>query len=78
VQDSHLLRKWSGLSFPRLDSFSPGFTFFSVERMTQIGEWSRFSNQGQTFPRVDSFSLGFTFFSARGMDQIGEWSRLRN
>jgi hypothetical protein len=46
--------------------------------MAQIGEWSRFNNQGQTFPRADSFSLGCTLFSARGMAPIGEWSRLRN
>jgi hypothetical protein len=46
--------------------------------MTQLGEWSRFNNQGQAFPRVDSFSLGCTFFSAGGMAQLGEWSRLRN
>jgi hypothetical protein len=46
--------------------------------MAQLGEWSRFSNQGQAFPRADSFSLGCTLFSARGMAQLGEWSRLRN
>jgi hypothetical protein len=78
VQDSHFLRKWSGQSFPREDSFSLGCTLFSAEGMAQIGEWSRFINRGQAFPRVDSFSLGCTLFSARGMAQIGEWSRLRN
>jgi hypothetical protein len=46
--------------------------------MAQIGEWSRFSNQGQTFPRADSFSPGCTLFSAEGMARIGEWSKLRN
>jgi hypothetical protein len=46
--------------------------------MAQIGEWSRFNNQGQTFPRADSFSLGCSLFSAGGMAQIGEWARLRN
>jgi hypothetical protein len=46
--------------------------------MAQIGEWSRFINQGHAFPRVDSFSPGCTLFSAGGMAQIGEWSRLRN
>jgi hypothetical protein len=46
--------------------------------MAQIGEWSRFNNQGQAFPRADSFSPGCTLFSAGGMAQIGEWSRLRN
>jgi hypothetical protein len=51
---------------------------FSVGGMAQIGEWSRFSNQGHAFPRADSFSPGCTLFSARGMDQIGEWSRLKN
>jgi hypothetical protein len=65
-------------SFPREDSFSPGFTLFSAGGMAQIGEWSRFNNQGQAFPRVDSFSPGFTLFSARGMAQDREWSRLRN
>ena len=51
---------------------------FSVGGMAQIGEWSRFSNQGQAFPRADSFSPGCTFFSVGGMAQGGEWSRLRN
>jgi hypothetical protein len=46
--------------------------------MAQIGEWSRFNNQGQAFPRADSFSPGCTLFSAGGMARIGEWSRLRN
>jgi hypothetical protein len=35
--------------------------------MTQLGEWSRFNDQGQTFSRADSFSLGFTVISAEGM-----------
>jgi hypothetical protein len=78
VQDSHFLRKWSGQSFPRADSLSPGCTLFSAGGMAQIGEWSRISNQGQAFPRADSFSPGCTLFSAGGMAQIGEWSRLRN
>jgi hypothetical protein len=46
--------------------------------MSQIGEWSRFNNQGQVFPRADSFSPGCTLFKAGGMAQIGEWSKLRN
>jgi hypothetical protein len=46
--------------------------------MAQIGEWSRFSNQGQAFPREGSFSPGFTLFSVGGMAQGGEWSRLIN
>jgi hypothetical protein len=78
VQDNHFLRKWSGHSFPREDSFSPGCTLFSVGVMAHIVEWSRFNNKGQTFPREDSFSLGCTLFSAEGMAQIGEWSRLKN
>jgi hypothetical protein len=78
VQESHFLRKWSRQSFPRADSFSPGFTLFSAGGMAYIGDWSRFSNQGQAFPREDSFSPGCTLFSVGGMDQIGEWSRLRN
>jgi hypothetical protein len=78
VQDNHFLRKWYGQSFPRADSFSPGFTLFSVRGMAQLGEWSRFNNQGQAFPREDSFSPRCTLFSAEGMAQIGEWSRLRN
>jgi hypothetical protein len=78
VQDSHFLWKWSGQSFPRADSFSPGCTLFSAGGMAQIGEWSRFNNQGQAFPRADSFSPGCTLFSAGGMAQIGEWSRLKN
>jgi hypothetical protein len=51
---------------------------FGAGGMAQLGEWSRFSNQGQAFPRADSFSPGFTLFSVRGMAQIGEWSRVRN
>ena len=51
---------------------------FSAKGMVQIGEWSRFSNQGQTFPRADSFSPGCTLFSVERMAQIGEWSRLIN
>jgi hypothetical protein len=78
VQDSHFLWKWFEHSFPRSDSFSLGCTLFSAGGMAQIGEWSKFSNQGHAFPREDSFSLGFTLFSARGMAQGGEWSRLRN
>jgi hypothetical protein len=78
VQDSHFLRKWSGQSFPRADSFSPGCTLFSAGGMAQIGGWSRFNNQGQAFPRADSFSPGCTLFSAGGMAQDREWSRLRN
>jgi hypothetical protein len=78
VHDSHFLRKWSGQSFPRADSFSLGFTLFSTGGMAQLGEWSRFNNQGHAFPRVDSFSPSCTLFSAGGMAQIGEWSRLIN
>jgi hypothetical protein len=50
----------------------------SVGRMAQLGEWSRFSNQGQSFPRVDSFTPGCTMISAERMAQLGEWSRFRN
>jgi hypothetical protein len=78
VQDSHFLWKWSGQSFLREDSFSPGCTLFSAEGMAQGGEWSRFSNQGYAFLRADSFSPGCTLFSEGGMAQGGEWSRLRN
>jgi hypothetical protein len=51
---------------------------FSSRGMAQIGEWSRFNNQGYAFPRAYSFSPSFTMISAGGMDQLGEWSRLRN
>jgi hypothetical protein len=64
---SHFLRKWSKQSFPRADSFSPGCTLFSAERMGQIGEWSNLINQGQVFPRADSLSPGCTLFSVGGM-----------
>jgi hypothetical protein len=37
VQDSHFHRKWSGQSFPREDSFSPGCTMNRTERMAQLG-----------------------------------------
>jgi hypothetical protein len=72
VKDNHFLRKLSEQSFPRVDSFSPGFTMISVEGMAKLAEWSRFNNQGQSFPRVDSFSPGCTIISARGMAQLGE------
>ena len=48
---------------------------FSAGGMAQIGEWSRFNNQGQAFPRAGS---SCTLFIAGGMAQIGEWFRLRN
>jgi hypothetical protein len=78
VQEIHFNRKWFEQSFPREDSFSPGCTVISVGGMAQLGEWSRFINQGHTFPRVDSFSPGCTMISVKGMAQLGEWSRLRN
>ena len=70
--------KWSRQSFPRVDTFSLGFTMISVGGMTQLGEWYRFNNQGQTFPRENTFSPGCTMTSAGGMAQLGEWSRLIN
>jgi hypothetical protein len=78
VQDNHFLRKWSGQSFPREDSFSPGCTVFSAKGMDQLGEWSRFNNQGHAFPRLDSLYPVFTMFSAGGMAQLGEWPRIGN
>jgi hypothetical protein len=63
---------------PRAYLFSLGFTVISAGGMSQLGEWSRFNNQGQEFPREDSFSLGCTMISARGMTQLGEWSRIKN
>jgi hypothetical protein len=77
VQDNHFLRKWCRHSFPREDTFSPGFTLFSAGGMARLGEWSKFNNQGEALPREDSFYPGFTMISARGMAQLGEWSRLR-
>jgi hypothetical protein len=77
-----------GQSFPLgngLDSHSLGQTHsiqvslcLVLGGMAQLGEWSRFKNQGHAFPRVDSFSLGCTMISVGGMAQLGEWSRLRN
>jgi hypothetical protein len=72
------IRKWSGKSFPRENTFSPGCTVISTRRMVKLGEWSRFNNQGQTFSRENSFSPGCTVISAGGMAQLGEWSRLEN
>jgi hypothetical protein len=72
------IRKWFGQSFPRADSFSPGYTMFSAGGMTQLSEWSVLNNQGQTFPKTDSFYPGCTMFSAEGMAQLGEWSKLIN
>ena len=55
--------------FSRADSFSPGYTLFSVRGMAQGGEWF-----GQLFLGADSFSPGYTLFSVKGMAQGGEWS----
>jgi hypothetical protein len=76
-----VLEVGAGQSFPLgngLDNHSLGCTMISVGGMAQLGEWSRFSNQGHAFPRADSFSPGCTMTSAGGMAQLGEWSRLRN
>jgi hypothetical protein len=51
---------------------------FTTRGMAQLGEWSRFNNQGQAFPREDSFYTGCTMFSVGGITHLGEWSRLRN
>jgi hypothetical protein len=72
------IRKWSGQSFPREDSFYPSFTMVSVRGMAQLGEFSRFSNHGHAFSREESFSPSCTMISARGMAHLGEWSRLIN
>jgi hypothetical protein len=50
----------------------------SAGGIAQLGEWSRFNDQGWAFPREDSLSPGCTMISAKGMAQLGEWSRLRN
>ena len=57
MQDSHFLRKWSGQSFPRDDSFSPGCTFFSVGGMAQLGEWSRLRNNDSYSSMIEKNSL---------------------
>jgi hypothetical protein len=72
VQDSHFLWKWSGQSFLRVDSFSPGCTFFSARGMAQGGEWSRFNNQGKTFLRqTHSLQVALCLVSK-------EWPRVGN
>jgi hypothetical protein len=48
------LGEWSrlnnqGLTFPRADSFYPGFTMLIVEGMAQLGEWYRLKNHRQLF-----------------------------
>jgi hypothetical protein len=78
VQVGYFHRKWSGQSFPRVDSFSPSCSVISAGRIAQLGEWSRFNNHGQSFPKADSFSLGCTVISAGRMAQLVEWSRFRN
>jgi hypothetical protein len=67
--------EWSGQLFLREDSFSPGYTLFSVEGMARGGEYYRLSNQGQEFLRVYTFSPGFTLISVGGMAQGKEWSK---
>jgi hypothetical protein len=63
-------KEWSilevdaGQTFLRADSFSLGYTLFSVRGMAQGGEWSE-----RLFLREDSFSLGYTLFSVGGMAQ---------
>jgi hypothetical protein len=72
VQDSDFLRKWSGWSFPRADSLSPGCTLLSVGGMAQIGEWSRFNNQ-------DMNSLGKTLSLQVTLCLVSEeWPRVGN
>jgi hypothetical protein len=61
------IRKWSGQSFPREDSFHLGCTMISARGMIELGEWSMFNNQGQTFLRANSFSPGCTMTSVGGM-----------
>jgi hypothetical protein len=56
-----------GHTFLRVDSLSPGYTFFSVGGMAQGGEWFE-----QLFLRENSFSPGYTLFSVEGMAQGGE------
>ena len=66
-------KEWS-IHFSRVDSFSPGYTLFSVEGMAQDKEWSKH------FSRADSFSLGYTSFSVGRMAQGGNGpgSEIRN
>jgi hypothetical protein len=81
-----VLEVGAGQSFPlgnSPDSHSLGKTHslqvvISARGMAQLGEWSRFNNQGHAFPWADSFSLGFTVISAEGMFRLGELSRLKN
>jgi hypothetical protein len=54
----------AGQTFLRENSFSPGYTLFSVGGMAQGGEWFE-----QLFLRADSFSPGYTLFSVGGMAQ---------
>jgi hypothetical protein len=61
-----------GQSFLRADSFSPGYTLFSVGGMAQGKEWYKH------FSRADSFSPGYTLFSVGRIAQGGKWSRFRN
>jgi hypothetical protein len=51
MQDSHFLRKWSGQTFLREDSFSLGCTLFSTE------EWPKVCN-GPVLSIRDRHSLG--------------------
>jgi hypothetical protein len=51
---------------------------FSAGGMAQLGEWSRFNNQGHSFPREESFYPSCSMISAKGMAQLGEWSRQKN
>jgi hypothetical protein len=51
-----------GQEFLREDSFSPGYTLFSVRGMAQGEEWSRIINQNNNSSLLENNKPGNIFF----------------
>jgi hypothetical protein len=65
----------SGQAFLREDSFSPGYTLFSVGGMAQGGEWSRLRNKDNYSSLLeknspDSSSLMFDLLRADALPDL--------
>jgi hypothetical protein len=69
----------AGQTFLRADSFSPGYTLFSVGGMAQGGEWSRLRNQDNYSSLLeknspDSSSLMFDLLRADALPDLTDVS----
>jgi hypothetical protein len=56
----------------RADSFSPGYTLFSVEEWPRVGSSPGSAIRDNYSSRENSFSPGYTLFSVVRMAQGGE------